>query len=173
MANRAEYDASQLDWDRLKRYAQRVARETGMPRTSPVANVIGEHWPLDRRRWTIQKNSRSGGQRYQETIHETHLLALLPDGRLVKVITAETASSYSGTAGRGSDSKFWHNCRDAEESDITALDFERRYTEQGRSNDSQRSWGDRDPGRRLVRHAKGVGVNLALKDVLEGRPPRA
>ncbi len=210
MPNRAAYDASRIDWDRLKRYAQRVARETKVPLRPPVTynrrvstvvpierrtgglfgfgvrtEVVNEHrtvdqiiealaphWLLDYRHWHREDNRRHGGVRIQETTHAQLYLALLPDGRLVKVVVTEEEVMEFGAMRSGLLRRdFEHSFGEATEWDITPLDFEKRYRESGRHDVGMKIWGDRDPGQRLLRHAKGVGINLALKDLLEGRSP--
>jgi hypothetical protein len=50
MINRAAYDASQIDWDRLKRYARRVAREAKCSFGPPVkySNQVSNDAPVER-----------------------------------------------------------------------------------------------------------------------------
>ncbi|WP_349803456.1 hypothetical protein [Nocardioides kribbensis] len=62
---------------------------------------------------------------------------------------------------------YW--ARPLDNSDVTRIDFADKYTDTD-FGDGLHVWGTREPGKRL-RHAKGVGINLALKAVLEGRSP--
>lgn len=211
MIDRAAYDTSRIDWQRLNKYAQRVARETKLPlnpaltyskrvwtdvpverrkdslfglwaRTETVnvrrgvdqnIEALGAHWLLDTRHHHIEDTQKRSTIRVQETTHEYHTLALLPDGTLMKVCILETevlnfGNVRSGLVHQEKD----HTSAPPREWDITAIDFEKRYQEWGTHNGGKKSWGDREPGKRLLRHAKGVGINLALKDVLQGRSPR-
>lgn len=209
--DRTKYDASHIDWDRLKKYAQRVARETAMPQNPPLTyrkttyadvpvakttsgflgfgsrsyviserrpvfrevQALGPHWSIDRRYWNKEENTRSGNVRVKETTYENYVLALLPDGSLVKAILSETeVVNFREGHSKLVHHEREHSIRAVSESDVMALDFQKRHRETGRHNVGTKVWGDWDPGKRLLRHTKGVGINLALKDLLEGRTPR-
>lgn len=209
--DRSKYDASYIDWDRLKKYAQRVARETAMPLNPPLTyrrttytdtpvtkttsgflgfgsrsyvvherrpvcrdvQAVGPYWPIDLRHWHKEENTRNGNVRIQETNHEYHTLALLPDGSLVMAIISETeVINFRESQAKLVHHEQGHSIRAVNESDVVALDFQKCHRESGRHNVGTMVWGNWNPGKRLLRHAKGVGINLALKDLLEGRTPR-
>ncbi len=50
--------------------------------------------------------------------------------------------------------------------DVQAMDFEKRYSEDRTHRKGIKTWGDREPGTRLLSHAKGVGLTQALKRLL-------
>lgn len=200
----ASYDASAIDWGRLSRYAQRVARETALPPSPPYVDqvpatstraverstkgflrlrrrtiqdvetvttssevvVLGEHWPLHQWYWHHERTERHGGRVTIETISEYAKTVLLATGRLALLLVHEeelvASSRYVGKT-------VTNSVRDLEESDVTRLDFAHNYTENNFAG-GLHVWGTREPRQRL-RHAKGVGINLALKAVLEGRSP--
>ncbi len=47
-----------------------------------------------------------------------------------------------------------------------AFDFEKVHREYGRHGKGIKTWGDREPGKKLLVHAKGVGLSMALKRLL-------
>lgn len=203
------YNASRIDWERLRKYALRVAKETRLALSAPITyektvrqefstektsgglfgigaktitvvenrdvlmpiRVLGNHWKLDYRHWHLEDNYKTGGVRVQETTHEYHTLGLMPDGSIFKGCVMETEVLNFGGARSGLVYlNKEHIVRPIDDQDVLDLDFEKKYRETGRHNVNKKMWGDRDPGPRLLRHAKGVGLNLALKGVLEGKP---
>ena len=215
MADRSAYDRTTIDWDRLRRYAKRVARETslslsdtieytvrthetvtsterrrggflglGTPRQVKVSQVqpvsksftvVGPHWVLSQRSWHHDEKRHHDGMTIQEETHSQTYLLLLPNGNLQSAWKQETSTMQWGSRIRSGllHSETTHNCGDPTDNDICKLDFERYYREwkQREGNIEHHYWMDRDPGRKLLKHAKGVGVNLALKAILEGRRP--
>jgi hypothetical protein len=207
--DRAAYDASAIDWERLRRYAKRVAREATIPKESPLTyqtkvhrdvtenvrvkgflgfggrveqrttsrladvteTAIGEHWKLDCRRWMRELTTRNrSGVTTVETNWDWMTLALLPDGALMYAVVSEEEVVH--------DNRLTHVAKEhrvsaANDSHIMALDFARRYSSNKFRHDGTRTYveSDRDPDKRLIRHAKGVGVNLLLKQLLDGRRP--
>lgn len=51
------------------------------------------------------------------------------------------------------------------EKDILRLDFADKRYDHSLSGNGTKFWGNREPGRR-IRHAKGVGLSVALKGLL-------
>jgi hypothetical protein len=49
--------------------------------------------------------------------------------------------------------------------DMVRLDYQDRYAERGSSDRGTHTYGNREAGQ-LVRHAKGVGLSIALKFLL-------
>lgn len=210
---RSAYDQTTLDWDRLRRYAKRVATETrlqpspaiqytysvrqnvkhteqrpggflglGKPRQVHVTTsqwvdkkvtALGEHWVLNHRTWhRVDTTSPSKGTTLEESTHEGIYLVLLPAGALKTVVVSTTTVLHFGdprTTGLVQ-SEAHHSSRDPDEEDICLLDFEThlRDSHQRHGTTQIHTWTDRVAGNRLIRHAKGVGVNLALKAILEG-----
>ncbi|MFG2008482.1 hypothetical protein ACGFNF_05350 [Micromonospora sp. NPDC048868] len=205
MPDKSAYEASTLDWARIRAYARRVARETRKPTESGISytrteyqtvtkrvevrhglfnmftkvqhrpervaviqrvDVVGPHWVLDRRNQHIERNTRHRNTTHQETTHEQSWVVLLPDGSLKKVVlweeenlrTENNRSTYFGTHS--------HSIADLGDGDVRAMDFEKRHSEYGTHGKGVKTWGDREPGRRLLTHAKGVGLTQALKRLL-------
>lgn len=208
MPSYEDYEKTTIDWGRLRKYAERVARETRLTPDAPWSytttvsrsevvsparegffgigakaevrrdvfrnesvRVLPEHWVIDRRQWNRRQTSHSVGVRIEENDREEHVFALLRDGELkVAVLTTNEVWNYRGPKTElvvPPNSE--HRVRDMDEHHVRMLDFEKRYYDGSGSRSSTFSWGDRDPGRRLLRHAKGVGLNLELKRILEGR----
>ncbi|MCV7303512.1 hypothetical protein H7J93_28235 [Mycobacterium barrassiae] len=211
MPNLATYEASSIDWDRLNKYARRVANETRRPSESPIKYttteyvdvpktvaapglrgllgrtetkaarqqqqrevvVVGKHWLLDRRHHHIERNGRGKDYTNQETTHEQHYYVLLPDGSLKHVILWEeefTLTSFGRTTFRLEKD---HLVSDFGDGEIKAFDFEKRYSECGTHGHGTKTWGDREPGRRLLVHVKGVGLSRALKRLVPQTEQRA
>lgn len=149
------------------RMFQRTIVENHRRRSTQVIQVADEHWILDKRHHHIEKNTNRTGTKYQETINEQISFILLPDGALKHVALYEeefTSVSKGEHAYRGDRS---HSVRDLNEWDLRSFDFEKRYAEHGSHGVGTKWWGDREPGRRLLVHSKGVGLSLALKRLLE------
>lgn len=198
MVSRAEYDRSILDRDRLTRYAQRVARETrqrprerlayAFDRSETVTvhgkrlgifptttqqqvtkevtrEAIGKHWVLlsERGLW------KESGDVTEDTQLSTTSLVLLPTGQ-IKAVTTLTTAVYQWKPYRLLESTGTHQVREPTEEQLCDLDFEREARETSRAQGRERVVARRTHRVRLIRHAKGVGVNLALKAILEGSP---
>lgn len=141
--------------------------KTTMVSVDEIIEALGQHWPLDQRHHTIQRTDKlqDGGERV-ETSREKYVLALLPDGELIRICMLEEVNA--GFARR--DGLSWklvevkHRSWPASDQDLLNLDFEKRYCERG-GRSRVTSWGDLEGGK-LIRHAKGVGVNLALKSLM-------
>ncbi|GAA4707069.1 hypothetical protein GCM10025781_27110 [Kocuria gwangalliensis] len=88
---------------------------------------------------------------------ETISVVLLTDGSLVRLYRKEGLVFHRGGSSPGLVAEWVdYEARPVSDYDVTYVDF--RHT--------------RGQQPVLLRHAKGVGVNLALRDVLEGRTPR-
>lgn len=49
---------------------------------------------------------------------------------------------------------------------LKLFDFEKTHYSYRTNGPGMQTWGDREPGRRLLVHARGVGLSLALKRLL-------
>lgn len=133
--------------------------------------VIGAHWTLSYRRWHKDETTKHGdGSSTTEETHYNHYYVLLPSGELKHVWTRhETTYNFGGRFSQGllSD-EYGHEVRPLSDDEIFAFDFEcRQQTWQERRGTTQiKGWSDVPPGRKLLKHSKGVGINLALKAVL-------
>lgn len=206
MPNIAAYDASVVDWDRLRSFASRVAKETRHPLQEPITYttnayvdvpstvsasgiagllgrtvistkresrsrevvVAGRHWVLQRRHHHIERNAKGKDYKNQETTHEQHYYILLPDGGLKHVCVWEEEfllTSHGRTSFRPVEKS--HLIKDlSSDWDLRVFDYEQHYAEHGTHGRGTKTWGDREPGRRLLVHAKGIGLSLALKKLL-------
>lgn len=139
--------------------------------TSGIVEVLPEHWVIDRRGWNRRETSRFSSTRVEENDSEDHVYALLSDGTLkVAVLTTNEVWNYrGGKAELVIAPTSSHVVNELNDYHASVLDFEKRYYDGSNSGRPTYSWGDRDPGKRLIRHAKGVGLNLELKRILDGR----
>ncbi|MER6111827.1 hypothetical protein [Streptomyces hirsutus] len=185
--DRAAYERSELDWNRLRRYAEKVARETRAPRRSrqvverservrqvksgPFGLFTREEtytvdvprtetdafWVLQSRSWHKLEHGR--GNQPDEDQRAFYEYCLTVKGGLVVRLTSETEVFFKGAL------TFWDKKTSEQPmtaDDVMLFDFEaeRYYQEKGRFTIET----DRDPDRkRLKHHAKGVGLSLALK----------
>ena len=161
--DRAAYDRSTIDWPRLHAYAKKVAKETTVALSPPITywadgsqiQALGPQWPLDKRQQAVE-------HRYSQTrerIFISETLALRPDGTLINVWVQE--EEILDSRGRSASRHFSHGHHSPpSEHEITRLDFEKKYRE------SSDVWGDHMPGDRLLRHSKGVGLSLWLRQLL-------
>jgi hypothetical protein len=207
MPDRQAYNASTIDWPRIRAYARRVARETRTPAengifyttteyqtvTNPVevkhglfnlftrvdkkskqvtvekrVDVVGRHWVLERRHHHIERNTKERTYTNQETTHEQHYLVLLADGSLNTVVLMETENMNTAHGRTTFFATHKHFLSDLSARDVEVLDFEKRLSEHGTHGRGIKTWGDREPGTRLLYHAKGVGLTKALKRLLPG-----
>lgn len=175
------YSDSVLDRVRLERYAERVARELGGagPSTRVVESIVqvpvtttrwfglrvdtidesrtvrreelvpGSRWYLDRR--STSSKTQHGRGDYNEQ-HDVESFYLEWDGEL----TCDWESWEDGIS-RG---RYWMGGKETGAkrpmSDFSILLFDHDFL---------------DPTRRVRTHAKGVGLSLRLKKLLEVRPP--
>ena len=205
MPDKKSYEASRLEWSRIRAYAKRVAYATRRPTESGISysktehetvtkrvevkhglfnlftkvenkpksvavnrrvDVVGPHWVLERRHHHIEHNTKHRNAVHQETTHEQHYVILLPDGSLKKVVLWEEENLHTEYGKTTFFATHHHLVTDLRDSDAQAMDFENRHSEHGTHGKGTKTWGDREPGRRLLTHAKGVGLTQALKRLL-------
>ncbi|MEV4859903.1 hypothetical protein [Streptomyces ossamyceticus] len=128
--------------------------------------VIGQHWVLEVRHQNIEKNVGGRGGHHQETTHEKTTYLLLPDGELKCVAVWEEESVHTADGRTQIVVDTSHHVRDIGDRDLRTFDFEKCHREYGRHGRGTKTWGDREPGKRLLVHAKGVGLSAALKRLL-------
>ncbi|MBM7494499.1 hypothetical protein JOD64_005721 [Micromonospora luteifusca] len=128
--------------------------------------VVGGHWALDRRNYHIERNTRLRGGTHQEITYEQHTFLLLPDGALKHVVLWEEEVMHVERGVTSAFVKHSHSVVDVGDSQLRSFDFEKTYAEHGTHGRGTKTWGDREPGRRLLVHARGVGLSLALKRLL-------
>ncbi|MFG1869263.1 hypothetical protein [Micromonospora arborensis] len=129
-------------------------------------DVVGRHWALDTRHYHIERNTRQRGGTHQEITHEQHTFLLLPDGALKHVVLYEEEVMHVERGATRAFVKHSHSVRDVDDYQLKSFDFEKTYAEHGTHGRGTKTWGDREPGRRLLVHARGVGLSLALKRLL-------
>ena len=143
------------------------------PSVTKTITVVGPHWLLAARDHHILRTSGGRESVTDETTHEYFYFALTPDGDLVRAYQ-QVDEVITRFPSRPSASPYFvrsleHSVRDLDSTDLATFDLEKyRFDSSGR-NGKNCAWGDREPGRRLLRHAKGIGLSLALRNVLEGR----
>lgn len=156
MGVREQYEASQLDLERIRRYARKVAKAKG-----PFPN--GEYL-LESRSFTRTEEVGVRLEEYEERIS----YVLTNDGRLLRKCTYWTDVTFlDGRSpayqeeGRGGSS------REFCDRDVELFDHERRH-KTFRAHGARFST-DREPGHRVLHHAKGVGLSKRLKKIYESR----
>lgn len=145
---RDDYDRSVLDWHRINAFATKVAAELG--RREPH----NTSWTLASRYSRRVEKTRS----YTETSRSAIDYLLLRDGSLVVEVTTWTEMinpSYWETPKETLRRPFDVDC-------VKLFDFERKYY----LSRDQSVESDRDPGNKLLVHAKGVGLTKRLKELL-------
>lgn len=186
MIDEAEYNASIVDWDALRRIAARAARESTLTREGPIAyvnaqgtegtspaqrgnrvEIVGPHWLLDRRNYHIERTTRGTNYRNQETTHEQHSYVLLLNGELKHVCIFEDEQVYTPSSGQ---STFRvsreHTISDIGDDDLGVFDREKTHAQHGSHGDVTMAWGDRNPGRELLVAEKGAGLYNTLNRLL-------
>ncbi|MEV6072036.1 hypothetical protein AB0L82_36320 [Nocardia sp. NPDC052001] len=192
--NVSRYDASVFEFGRLQSYAKRVAQETRAQAEPPltttvtirdvvtrtrragflglrtetykttenrstVQQVVGPHWILFTTSHNIDQENTRRYRAYE--FAEKKLWILDEKGQLLKVWKWDDFTLWrDGTTKREND------CTAAPmtEADVLELDREHKFTHHHDHEGHYR--GDRTAGR-IIRHAKGVGLSLALKSLLE------
>ncbi|MCX2966842.1 hypothetical protein GIY30_02325 [Gordonia sp. HNM0687] len=188
-----KYAASTLDTRRIRAYARRVARETTTAPAEPLTKctqvyvpvvkirsvgflglkketytahethersieVVGSHWVLFSTRHFITQGKCKRHKAYE--YEETNSWVLATNGELLKVWQWGDFTLFnSGVTKRESDC----TVRAMTEDDILELDHDHKFTHYEDRSGHYR--GDRQAGR-IVRHAKGVGLSLKLKQLL-------
>ena len=184
------YEQSTIDWARLRAYAKKVAHETRAPRGTNIVTetkivedvsygffgrrkvsrrevsienqVLVDYWVLDsasfRQTWK---------GKYSTSFHERTMFALRTDGELV--VLSESWEDGEGIV----NDRFSYNShaktfteRAFVEPDITRFDYAR---EPHRSQGKVEVWSTGNPSTKRLTHAKGVGLSIRLKQLLEGR----
>ncbi|WP_146617500.1 hypothetical protein [Arthrobacter globiformis] len=122
--------------------------------------VVGPHWVLHQTWHNIESKERGIYTEY----YEQKYWVLQKDGCLLKVWRWEEAKVFSSGTRVENDL----TASAMTEDDILMLDRSFPPYEKGKHGSSFKCWGNREP-QQIVRHAKGVGMSLALKALLEGR----
>jgi hypothetical protein len=187
---RRRYDRTAIDWIRLAKFAQRVAREFTVPRppqqileqfgvekvvrrgilglrkrtvveTSFRKKTVDSDWVLAHRYWRKRTSYRSGGL-VEETECNDIEYCLRTNGKLVVYVTSweELVQREGGFMRVGEE----RHEREFTESDVILFDLESRHYES--RNNNPHVWTDGDPGKKLPVHAKSVGLSLTLKQLL-------
>lgn len=152
---RQEYDRSVLEWDRIQTYARKVAAEKRRPGCPKGTDA----WVLDTRYWHRESPSHKGNNVTESEILHT---LLLYDGSLVQQVVKTTETSKP----------FWISPEEATRHPFTARDalvFDFDNPERGHSGVVT----NREPGRKLLVHAKGVGLSKLLKQLLQNPRPQS
>lgn len=171
---RTVYEQSIVDWARLRAFAVRVAQETRKPKTDGLwyrdprsgeqVRALGPHWPLDERKWQRRDTARFSGGTTEESESISYRLALLTDGQLVscRIEEHEVVQIPGGRIFHEITHRVDTSLPDV---DVTRLDFNRVHYSS--KPGKVQAWGDLEPGPVLVRHSKGVGPSLALKELMQ------
>ncbi|MGN2638267.1 hypothetical protein ACTD5D_19145 [Nocardia takedensis] len=190
------YATSTLDIARLRTFAKRVARETKAPTIGPLiktttvsvpvvktrsvglfglrtetytasesreqtTQVVGPHWVLFTTRHFIDEEKTRRYRAYEYA--ESRIWILDTAGELLKVWQWQDFTLWDdGRTKRESDCAV----DPMTERDILQMDHEHTFSHHHDRDGHYR--GDREPGR-VIRHAKGVGLSLALKHLLTVR----
>lgn len=189
--DRGVYANSRIDWEKLRRFAVRVAKETRVARrthaqttqvtktrevrggflglsrrtesyTVPVTKTLTEdHWVLEQRYW--KKYENGSGSMADETSCEMMYYCLGTDGSLFVRVESWEEVSPKGMA--YFENRHEPTVKPMDDNDVVLFDFEpKRYYTGGRTTIDT----DRDPDKlRLKYDAKGIGLSLALKRLLE------
>jgi hypothetical protein len=128
--------------------------------------VVGPHWVVERRHHHIRHTTKGRNFTHEETHHEQYYAILLPDGGLKMVVLMEEENFHNEIGKGGLFSTQRHSVNDLSVSEVGAMDFEKRYYESRTDRWGHKNWGDREPGKRLLTHAKGVGLTQSLKLLL-------
>ena len=151
---RAAYDRTSIDWTRLRTYAAKVAAE--LTAASPEPR---DGWHLDSRMWT--RTTRGMG--VEETAQSRYYYELRADGRLVNRI-----DGWTELLGRNVGwTRLEESTREHEftDDDVILFDFSRELY--GHDDGHVRVSTTRERGKKLLVHAKGVGLSRALKKLHE------
>ncbi|GLY53117.1 hypothetical protein [Lentzea sp. NBRC 102530] len=187
------YDDSALDVARLRRFAERVARETRVPPRPEITRRVTKSVPSTETRRAGFLGLRT------ETVTTTKSVQVaepvLGPHWVLRQTHHHIESHDRGKEVEYHEQNYWVLCTDGSlwtvwvweeftgwsdgtkrlENDSTAepmtedkilrLDFDDRYREEREHGRGTKFWGNREPGRR-VHHAKGVGLSKALKTLL-------
>ena len=117
--------------------------------------IVDAHWVLHRTYHNIDKYEPWGHSEYHEDLY----WILLKDGSLKKYTKWFEERTIQPSRQDG------YSLHEMSMADIERLDFDDKSRETGRSDRGTHTYGNRDPGK-LLRHAKGVGLSIALKNLL-------
>lgn len=181
----AQYESSTIDWDRLRRYAERVARETKAPRHTVVTRseewadevvgrtlfgkpktakarrwverkAVADYWLLDER--TYRRNRRLDHSNKSTDVVKTRY-CLLSNGSLV--VRTESYDEFEGPRYGGyQEGTHTFEERPFGADDVELFDHASGYLSRGDVFSTS------GRGRRIA-HAKGVGLSIRLKKLLE------
>lgn len=150
-SRRRDYDATTIDWKRLNAYAARVA-------STLADNSAETRWSLGQRSWSRKQRYPNGTE---EEARATYSHFLTRSGELIQEVTSWTELIIPRVGWSEQDRSTFQTQFD--DPCVMLFDFSRDYREfPGRVH----VWTDRDPGRKLLVHAKGVGLSKALKALL-------
>lgn len=166
------YEKSDTVYDtRIERKLFGLSKKVSkVPRTVTTnVEILGPHWVLDRRDYHKRSVVITQDRRIEEEYDEWDYVALLVTGELrfaTKIESITTTSSSSQPTFYREDNR--GSARKLRESDVLDLDFSRPpFDRTSRSRGTETSvWGDQVARGRLIHHAKGVGLSLALKRLL-------
>lgn len=192
-----QYLKTQIDWDKLRAYAGRVARETKKPtqvlqvtktqmveeKAPGLMGLLGrkvkkpqqvtttqqaDYWVLMTRTSGWKEEGTKNGRLYEEEESSTHLYCLRKNGELFVRTTVSTQKLlYHNRGANLYDKSSPPKERPLNEADALLFDWapwKKEYTQGG-----TRHWSDTEQGNRLLVHAKGMGLSLALKKLLESK----
>lgn len=124
--------------------------------------VLSPYWTLFTTVHYIEEGESQKHFAYE--FNERNVWALARDGGLWKLWIWDDFTLYDGFGGR-SKRESDATARVMSDEDILELDREHRFTHMYRRGLRDHYRGDRNPGK-VIRHAKGVGLSLALKALL-------
>lgn len=154
------------------------SKEVKVPVNTSVSTQIealGKHWRLD-----SSHHSREDTMNYQskpvkeESTYGSTTFALMPDGQLTLLcVIREETLLLSGNYEHHE--KIHHQIGTFSGAEVEHFDFNHPYFESTSHSGGLKIhvWGNKRTGGKLLRHAKGVGLTLALKHILEGRTTRS
>lgn len=174
-SERAPYDPTALNLNRLRAYARKVAQETKVPKAGAITakrasteretgeefELFGQHWVL----LQVTDNGETNG--YPEKVGEWHMRntwLLAPDGGLYLAHYEEDFSQFGAMRGSW---RFDSFVREMTANDVLELDHDHPHRSGENRAKKEEWWGDYPAGR-LRAHAAGVGASLALRKLLVG-----
>ncbi|MFJ7189711.1 hypothetical protein, partial [Streptomyces bacillaris] len=138
----------------------KVVNEYVDEQTTQQVSVIGQHWVLGGP-WeaNITEGLPAGGE---ESTHSNSWIVLLADGSLKHVYIQR--EEVWVPCGGGLPTTYTHGMSDMGEQDLRMFDCKNEYYS---SSGKKTIWRNDIPGDELVVQAKGVGIFLVLKQLLE------
>ena len=145
--------------------------------TALEVEALGRHWLLANRTRNRRETTMDGSRVAAETSeYASYTYALTPDGELIKLVLVREEQLYHHLSNSEHHEQIHHSAEPFSDSDVESFDFDHSFFDQTQKYDRGKiqAWGDsHNPhGHRLLRHAKGVGLTLVLKELLEGRLPQ-